>query len=191
VAHCDLLEPDSFGPALDSAEKQLGGLDGLIITAGVFADQPDLEESAELRERVLLADFVHTVQLCELARKRLLEKGGGTLCVFSSVAGDRARRPVRIYGAAKAGLSHYLEGLDHSYRGQGLVTVCVKPGFVHTEMTAHLEPPPFAGNAADVARDVLTAIDRGKPLIYSPRIWFLVMAVIRRLPRAVMRRLRF
>ena len=68
------------------------------------------------------------------------------MCVFSSVAGDRGRKPVALYGSSKAGLSHYLESLDHKYRAAGLVTVCVKPGFVKTAMTQGLKPPPFAGD---------------------------------------------
>ncbi len=49
--------------------------------------------------------------------------GGGKLCVFSSVAGERGRKPVILYGAAKAGLTHYLEGLDHKFRESGLVVI--------------------------------------------------------------------
>ena len=82
---------------------------------------------------------------CEEARRRLLARGGGTLCVFSSVAGERGRKPVVLYGAAKAGLTRYLEGLDHKFRAQGLRTICVKPGFVRTGMTEGLKTPPFAG----------------------------------------------
>ena len=100
---------------------------------------------------------------CEEARRRLLARGGGTLCVFSSVAGERGRKPVVLYGAAKAGLSRYLEGLDHGSGRQGLKTVCVKPGFVRTSMTAGLPEPPFAGDPEGVARTVLRAIDRGTP----------------------------
>ncbi len=81
---------------------------------------------------------------CEEARRRLMPQGG-TLCVMSSVAGDRGRKPVVLYGAAKAGSVTYLEGLDHKYRAAGLRVVCVKPGFVKTGMTAGLKPPPFAG----------------------------------------------
>ena len=58
-------------------------------------------------------------------------------------------------------------------------------------MTAGLDPPPFAGEPEQVARDVLKAIDRGKPVIYTPKAWWLVMAIIRRLPRLVMRRIGF
>jgi decaprenylphospho-beta-D-erythro-pentofuranosid-2-ulose 2-reductase len=191
VAPCDLLEPASFAPALDAAEKALGGLDTIVVSAGLFADQLDLERDAELRDRVLMANFVHTVHFCELARARLLAAGGGTLCVFSSVAGERARTKVRLYGAAKAGLSHYLEGLDHAYRRSGLRTVAVKPGFVRTGMTAHLPAPPFAGEPDAVAERVLRAIDAGEPEVYVPSVWRWIMWVIRQLPRAVMRRLEF
>ena len=121
----------------------------------------------------------------------MLAKGGGTLCVFSSVAGDRGRKPVALYGSSKAGLSHYLESLDHRYRADGLVTVCVKPGFVKTGMTAGLKPAPFAGEPEPVAERVLAAIDRGKPMVYAPAIWGLIMWVIRLLPRFVMRRVGF
>jgi len=39
--------------------------------------------------------------------------------------------------------------------------------------------------------DVVRAIDRGRPVVYTPRIWQLVMMVIRALPRFVMRRVEF
>jgi NAD(P)-dependent dehydrogenase (short-subunit alcohol dehydrogenase family) len=190
-AFCDLLDPASFGEALDEAARALDGLETVVITAGMFATQEELEEDLQLAGRVLAADFTGTVLFCEESRRRLLAAGGGTLCVFSSVAGDRGRKPVVLYGAAKAGLSQYLEGLDHRYRDAGLVTICVKPGFVKTGMTAGLAPPPFAGEADQVARRVLKAIDRGRPEVYAPAAWRWVMTVIRMLPRRVMRRVGF
>lgn len=191
TAACDLERPETFAPALATAEAALGGLDAVVVTAGAFATQDALEADAALARRVLTVDFAHTVLFCEEARRRLLARGGGTLCVFSSVAGERGRKPVVLYGAAKAGLSRYLEGLDHRFHAQGLRVVCVKPGFVRTSMTEGLPVPPFAGEPEAVARIALRAIDRGTPVVYAPRIWGLVMAVIRRLPRFVMRRVGF
>ena len=191
TAYCDLLQPDSFAPALEQAARELGGFDTVVVTAGIYAAQEELENDSPLTARLLAADFTHTVLFCEEARRRLLAAGGGTLCVFSSVAGERGRKPVVLYGAAKAGLSRYLEGLDHRFRGLGLKTVCVKPGFVKTGMTVGLKPPPFAGTPDDVAERVLKAIDRGWPEVYVPWIWRSVMCVIRRLPRWVMRRIGF
>lgn len=188
---CDLLNPSGFDAALARADDALGGFDTVVVTAGLFASQERLEADSEFCRKLLAANFTNTVLFCEAARKRLLARGGGTLCVFSSVAGERGRKPVVLYGAAKAGLSHYLEGLDHKFRAQGLVTVTVKPGFVKTSMTEGLKPPPFAGEPEGVARQVLRAIERGTPVVYAPPPWALVMLVIRALPRFVMRRIGF
>ena len=188
---CDLLEPQGFEAALDAADAALDGFDTLIVSAGLFATQEKLESDANALAALLAADFAHTVLLCEAARERLLARGGGRLCVFSSVAGERARRPVVLYGAAKAGLSHYLEGLDLRFRAQGLRTLCVKPGFVRTGMTEGLAAPPFAGDPDAVAARVLRALDRGDPEVYAPAIWRYVMAAVRALPRAVLRRASF
>jgi len=188
---CDLADETSIIPAVESADAALDGFDTAVVTAGAFASQEKLEQDAALRSRLLTINFTNTIQLCEALRVRLLERGGGTLCVFSSVAGERGRKPVGIYGASKSGLSHYLECLDHRYRTAGLVTVTVKPGFVKTSMTEGLDPPPFAGEPDGVARRVLQAMDRGWPVVHCPAIWRCVMLVIRLLPRAVMRRIGF
>jgi decaprenylphospho-beta-D-erythro-pentofuranosid-2-ulose 2-reductase len=196
TAHCDLADPASFAPALDAAATALDGLDTVVVTAALFATQDRLETDRVLLERLLTANFTNTILFCEAARERLLAPGSArpsqpTLCVFSSVAGDRGRKPVILYGAAKAGLSAYLEGLDHKFHAAGLRVVCVKPGFVRTSMTTGLPEPPFAADPEPVAAAALRAIDRGTSMIYAPWMWAVIMAVIRLLPRAVMRKVNF
>ena len=191
AAVCDLEQPDGFPAALDEAMVRLGRFDAVVVTAGLFGTQAALEEDAVLRRRVLTVDFTNTIEFCEQARVRLLKMGGGVLCVFSSVAGDRARKPVILYGAAKAGLSFYLDGLDVKYRPDGLKTVLVKPGFVRTDMTQGLKEPPFAVDPPAAAAAALRAIDRGTPVAYVPTMWRLVMLVMTCLPRWVRRRVEF
>lgn len=191
VCHCDLMDRATFAPALAAARNTLGDIDTVVVTAGTFGTQDELERDATARDRLLTVNLTNTIHFCEEARVLLLQRGGGNLCVFSSVAGDRARKPVILYGASKAGLSYYLEGIDHKFHGQGLRVTTVKPGFVKTGMTAGLDPPPFAGEPDAVARDVLSAIDRGRPVVYTPGIWRWVMLAIRLLPRAVMRKIGF
>ncbi len=190
-AVCNLEHPEQFAGALDAADAALSGFDTVVVTAAMFASQEALEADIELTRRLVTVNYAHTVVFCEHVRKRLLERGGGRLVVFSSVAGDRGRKPVAIYGSSKGGLSVYLEALDHKFHAAGLRVVCVKPGFVRTTMTAGLKAPPFAGEPDQVAADVVGAMDRGVPLVYSPRIWGWVMWVIRLLPRFVMRKIAF
>jgi len=189
--HLDLAEPEGFAAALDAADQALGGFDALIVTAGDFAAQEALERDPARLRRLLDVNLTATAVLCQQAAERLAARGGGTICAFSSVAGDRARRSNYLYGASKAGLSAFLEGLGLAYGDRRVRVVCVRPGFVKTGMTAGLPVPPFAGEPEAVARVVLRAIDRGTPVVYAPPIWRFIMLAIRCLPRAVMRRVRF
>lgn len=190
-ALCDLERHETLAPALAAAERALGGLDAVVVSAGLFATQDRLEADGDLRRRVLFADFVGTVELCEAARERLLARGGGRLLVISSVAGVRPRKPVVLYGAAKAGLSAYLEGLDLRHREAGLRVIDVRPGFIRTAMTAALDEPPFAADPEAIAPAIARALDRASPVVYVPAVWRFVMLAIRLLPRFVMRRVGF
>jgi decaprenylphospho-beta-D-erythro-pentofuranosid-2-ulose 2-reductase len=191
TGHLDLAEPAAFAVALDQADQAAGGLDTLVVTAGDFAAQNALERDAERLRRLLDVNFTATAVLCQLAAERFAARGGGTICAFSSVAGDRARRSNYLYGASKAGLSAFLDGLGLAYGDRNVRVICVRPGFVKTGMTAGLPVPPFAGEPDGVARIVVRALDRGAPVVYAPPIWRWVMLPIRLLPRAVMRRVRF
>jgi decaprenylphospho-beta-D-erythro-pentofuranosid-2-ulose 2-reductase len=191
TASLDLADPSGFAAALDAADRALAGFDTLVVSAGDFARQEELARDPERLGRLLGVNVTGTLVLCQMAAERLASRGGGTLCAFSSVAGDRARRSNYLYGASKAGLSAFLEGLGHAYQERGVRVVCIKPGFVRTGMTAGLPVPPFAGEPDAVAARVLRALDAGRPVVYAPAAWRWIMAVIRLLPRAVMRRVRF
>jgi short-subunit dehydrogenase len=172
---CDLEQPATFAPALEAAEEALAGLDAVVVTAGRFGTQAELETNPALLASVLNANFTGTVLFCE----------------FSSVAGERGRKPTVLYGSTKAGLSRYLEGLDHRFHASGLRVISVKPGFVKTSMTAGLPAPPFSGSPEGVAAAVLRAIDRNTPVVYAPSIWRWIMTIIRLLPRFIMRKINF
>ena len=190
-APLDLSRPEGFKAALDAAERGLLRVDTLVVTGGLFASQDDLATDPARLEALLYANFIGTVLLCQQAAARLASRGGGLICVFSSVAGDRARRSNYLYGASKAGLSVFLDGLDLAYRDRGVGVLCVKPGFVRTAMTAGLPVPPFAAEPDAVAREVVAAMDARRHVVYAPSIWRWIMLVIRTLPRAVLRRVRF
>ena len=190
-APLDLARPAGFAEALDAADRALGGLDALVVTGGAFGRQEDLAADPARLAVLLEVNFTGTALLCQQAATRLAARGGGVICAFGSVAGDRARRGNYLYGASKAGLAVFLDGLDLAYRERGVRALCVKPGFVRTAMTAGLPVPPFAGEPDAVARRVLAAMDAGRHEVYAPGVWRFVMLLIRALPRAVLRRVQF
>lgn len=190
-ARLDLGEAAGFAAALDAADHALSPFDALVVTGGLFARQEELAADPARLAALLHANFTGTVLLCQQAAERMAARGGGLVCAFGSVAGDRARRSNYLYGASKAGLAVALDGLDLAYRDRGVRVLCVKPGFVRTAMTAGLPVPPLAGEPDAVARRVVAAMDAGRHQVYAPGIWRVVMLVIRALPRAVLRRAQF
>ncbi len=114
------------------------------------------------------------------------------LGVITSVAGDRGRASNFIYGSAKAGLQAYLSGLRAKLFSQGIHVLDIRPGFVSTAMTAHLNRSgPLWASPDKVARDILKAFERRCDVLYTPGFWRLIMLVIRALPGAVFKRLKF
>jgi decaprenylphospho-beta-D-erythro-pentofuranosid-2-ulose 2-reductase len=65
----------------------------------------------------------------------------------------------------------------------------VRPGFVHTAMTAGMKPAPLAVGPERVAADIVRGLERGSELVWSPPTMRPLMSVMRHIPRAVFRRL--
>ena len=191
TATLDLAAPADFGAALDAADEALGLFDALVVSGGLFGRQEELATDPSRLEQMLHVNFTGTVLLCQMVAERLAQRGGGTICVFSSVAGDRALRSNYLYGSTKAGLSAFLDGLGQAYAERGVHVICVRPGFVKTQMTAGLPVPPFAAEPEAVAKVVLAALTAPKRVVYAPDVWRWVMLVIRSLPHFVVRRLKF
>jgi short-subunit dehydrogenase len=100
------------------------------------------------------------------------------------------RRANYLYGASKALLTRYAQGLDHRLAGSGAKVVLIKPGPTDTTMTAHMKA---AGRrmatAEQVARAAVDGIRRGRPVVYAPLSWQLVMLIARHIPRPILNRL--
>jgi short-subunit dehydrogenase len=108
-----------------------------------------------------------------------------------SVAGDRGRGSNYVYGAAKAGLAVFMQGLHHrlAQRKSPIRAVVVKPGFVDTPMTAGMaRGGPLWATPVQIAQVILRAMEGGGAIVYAPWFWRWVMLIIRLLPQAVMNR---
>jgi short-subunit dehydrogenase len=113
----------------------------------------------------------------------------GTLVVIGSVAGDRGRQSNYIYGATKAGLGILVEGIAHRLAGSGATAVLVKPGFVDTAMTAHIEKKGALWSSPQkVAAQIRKAAAGSRPVTYVPGYWRLIMSVIRSVPSVIFHR---
>jgi len=101
-----------------------------------------------------------------------------TLAIIGSVAGDRGRRSNYVYGAAKAALATYCEGL----RGRGVNVVLIKPGWIDTPMTAHMRKNPLFASAAAAGKSIHDAIVAGRAVVYVPWFWRWISLLVQMLP---------
>ena len=113
--------------------------DQVLIAYGTLGDQPAAEDDAEAARAIIDVNFTSAALWLQMAAKHLARDRPRSIIVISSVAGDRGRRSNYVYGAAKAGLTAFAEGLAHRLYGTNLHVLNVKPGFVDTPMTAHLD----------------------------------------------------
>ncbi len=174
---------------LMSAVFAAGDVDVVLVAFGVLGDQQEFEDDPDLAVAAAQVNYVGAVSVCLRAARHLTGQGHGSLVVLSSVAGERARRSNFVYGSTKAGVDALASGLADAMHGSGAGVLVVRPGFVRTGMTTHLEPAPLSVTAEQVADAVVSGLRRGSTVVYVPAAMRVVMSGLRHLPRAVFRRL--
>ena len=74
--------------------------------------------------------------------------------------------------------------------GTGVHVVTVKPGFVATQMTEHMDlPERLTAQPAEVGAAILKAVDKGQNVIYVRGVWRLIMGIIRSIPEAIFKKM--
>jgi len=176
---------------LAAAEAALDGLDVALIAHGTLPDQKACKTSFMPAREALEVNALGVISLLTLIANRFEARGQGVIAVLSSVAGDRGRQSNYVYGAAKACVDVFLQGLAHRLAGAGVRVLTVKPGLVDTPMTAAFEKNALWASPERVARDIHRAIARRRAgVLYTPWFWRWIMLVIRLLPTAVLHRTR-
>jgi len=160
----------------------------VLIAHGNLPVQSDCQQDVALTRQVLEINGLSPVLFAEAFAAQMEAAGSGTLAIIGSVAGDRGRKTNYVYGAAKGLIDRYAQGLQHRFAGTKVKVVLIKPGPTATPMTAHLPQRGLASVEA-VANRIVTAVAVGQPVVYAPARWWLIMMIIRHLPRVVFNRL--
>src|SRR6516164_9862855 len=118
-------------------------------------------------------NFLSAAELLEIAAAYFEPRRSGFIAAISSVAGDRGRQSNYTYGAAKAGLTAYLQGLRNRLWRAGVHVLTVNPGFVDTPMTrGRINPNSLlVATPERVARDIDRALRRRRDVLYTPWFW--------------------
>lgn len=163
-----------------------GSIDIVLIAHGSLPDQQACQEDLHAAQDALLVNGLSPALIAEAFIGQMQRANHGRLCIIGSVAGDRGRKSNYVYGAAKGMVDRYVQGLQHrlALAGSPVRVTLAKPGPTDTPMTAHLKQGGARLASAEVvAHRIVNAIAAGKPVVYAPGKWALIMLVIRHLPR--------
>lgn len=157
----DVSQPASVNAAVADAVAALGGLDGIVSSAGIDLIA-DIETMALADwNRIIAVNLTGPMLVAQAAYPHLKAAGGGTIVNVSSGAGLSPLKHRTAYCASKAGLQMAAKALAMEAAEVGIRVNTVCPGAVETELfrtSIGTEPDPIAAYEAVRARYALQRV---------------------------------
>lgn len=172
-------------------EEQLPDI--VLIAQGALPDQGECQHNLDACRAALEINGVSPILFTEGFAKFMVKADFGRIIVIGSVAGDRGRQSNYVYGAAKAMVHRYIEGLQHRVAGhcRTLSILLVRPGPTATPMTRHLQATGTSlASVETVAQEIIEASEKCKTQLYTPKKWGIIMLLIRHLPSFIFNKIR-
>jgi decaprenylphospho-beta-D-erythro-pentofuranosid-2-ulose 2-reductase len=175
---------------VDALVEAYGDLDVVVLAFGQLGDPATLASDPTAAAALAHVNYTGAVSVATAVAAQFRRQGHGRLVVLTSVAGERVRKANYVYGSSKAGLDGFAQGLGDALAGTGASVLIVRPGFIHTKMSAGLPAPPFASTPDVVAEATARGLRDGKRIVWAPGILRYIFIVMRHLPHVVWRRIR-
>lgn len=186
----EATDHEALTAVLDGAWAQMGVVDLALVAHGSLPDQARAEADITYAMTHFSINGASAVASLLWLANKFEAQGHGAIVVIGSVAGDRGRPSNYLYGSAKAAVESCASGIRARLYKRGVHVLLVKPGFVSTAMTAHLNLPPLLTASADqVAIDIRHAIDKKRDVLYTRWFWRWIMLIIQAIPNFIFKRL--
>ena len=157
----------------DSFYKNLKTTPDIVITCIGYLDK---QENSQINFQESLisiqTNFTGLVSILNIISNDFEKRGKGIIVGMSSVAGDRGRGSNYIYGCSKSGFTSYLSGLRNRLFNSGVKVITVKPGFIKSKMTNHLDLPKIlTATPNKISFDIIKSIKKKKNVVYTKWFW--------------------
>ena len=189
VVSFDGADHGSHQQVIDDVAARVGDIDVTVLAFGQLGDNAVTSHDSIAASALMSVNVVGGVSASIAVANMMRRQGHGGLVVLSSVAGERVRPGNLVYGATKAGLDAFAQGLGDQLVKEKLHVLIVRPGFVHSKMTAGLKAAPFATTPDAVAQRTVAALQNHRRIVWAPGILRYVFSVLRHLPAVIWRRL--
>jgi short-subunit dehydrogenase len=187
----DLGEDGAGGERLEQAAAELGGADALLFPIGWTAPLDDASREAELTERLVRTNFLSVATVVGLFLPGLRRRPRAAIVGFGSVAAARGRSANVVYAASKRALQTFFEGLRHASTGTGVRAQLYVLGYLDTNLAFGRRTLLPRADPDRLAARVVRNLGRSEGVVYHPRWWRPLCALLSIVPWLVFKRLRF
>lgn len=188
ICNLDVTETDSIAVKLDELVAKLGGMDLLIISAGIGEFNDELSFAKE--KSTIETNISGFTAVADWGFNYFSRLSSGQIVGITSIAGIRGGRSAPAYNASKSYQISYLEGLNQKAKHAGLnINITdVRPGFVDTDMAKG--PGLFWVSSVEKASSqILKAIKQKERVVYITKRWRLIAWILKIIPRKLYERL--
>jgi NAD(P)-dependent dehydrogenase (short-subunit alcohol dehydrogenase family) len=130
-------EADADRIVADAAES-LGGLEGLVLCAGVHWTGPTHEMASDDFDRVMAVSARGTFLCCRAALRIMMGQGSGRIVTFGSTASVSGAPGLAAYAAAKGAVLQITRSIAAEYAGNGIRANCLCPGATNTPLLSEV-----------------------------------------------------
>ncbi|MEE4024205.1 SDR family oxidoreductase [Gordonia sp. PKS22-38] len=190
TARLDVTDTDSVPTVFAALADELGGLDRVIVNAGLGKGAPIGTGKAAANIETVQTNLVGALAQAEAALEIFRAQGRGHLVLISSMSGIRGLPKAQAaYSASKAGLSALGHGLQAEFAGSPITVSVLLPGYIETDINRGVETALMTDTDSGV-RAMVAAIEKETAWAPVPTWpWLPIAGALRLLPSAITRRL--
>ncbi len=146
IIQADLASSDDAQTLIDNTIKAFGKIDILVNNAGIYEDN-DISELTyqqwqDVWQHTLSVNLYGPANTSFCAAQHMMKVSGGKIINISSRGAFRGEPTAPAYGASKAGLNSMSQSMAVALAPHNIFVYVVAPGFVETDMAAHLLDSP-------------------------------------------------
>lgn len=158
IAPCDVSNLANVKTAFENALEQ-GPIDGVIYCAGVYDPMTAQTLDLSAAETICDVNFTGCIRSVGVCLPHFLNEGEGHIAIIGSLSGLKGIPGASVYGASKAGLIHFAEGLRADLDGKRFDVQIINPGFIKTRLTEKNDfEMPFLMEVDDAAARTVRAM---------------------------------
>ena len=175
---CDISNLEDVEAKVAQVANELGPIDHLVHAAALMPSHKLLDHTHDNMERLFRINYFGTTYLVKTVLPSMVERKGGRIIVFGSIAGHALVPNMGAYCATKSAVNTYIEVLQNEVRGSGVHIHLVCPPAVNTPLMEQALATDAPGSIKEAIKSgrladpqkIVDAIDKGvaknKDIIY-------------------------